>query len=294
MKPVNGISRVLAIAITLSLFAALPAIAQKPAEGVVRVIGADSMAHTVTIYANEFSAIKPNCNILVSGGPSRGGWEKLVNGVAEIAMMSSLPSKSQQDEAKTKGLNVTEAVIAWGGIVIITHPSNPVDSLTVDQVRLLLSGRVNNWKDVGGPDRAVTVVSVADGVRSGSARFLAQDFVKGSIAPGARLLAYFRSVPPTVAETEGSIGVIRMRNLERLIEQGQDKRIKVMGIKKDERSPAVTPSRESIDEGTYPITRPYFLCITSKADKDSMDFFKFCEARNPRPKAAELSSRNKK
>lgn len=286
MKSVNKILCLLIVAFFAGMVFIQPSTAQTTTKGVVRVIGADSMAHSVTILANEFSGNNPDCNILVSGGPSLSGWDKLVTGTADIAMMSAEPTKDQQAEAKAKGIEPHGATIGWGGIVLITHPSNPVDSLSLDQVRRLLSGQITNWKDVGGSDKTVSIISVTEGAREGTVRFVTEGLIKGSVAPGARLLAYFRSVPPTVAETPASLGIIRMRNLERMIEQGQDKRIKVLGVKKDDRSPAVTPSRESIDEGTYPINRPYFLYLSSKASKCAMDFFKFCEARNPRPQSA--------
>lgn len=285
MKRVLTISCFVIVAFAFVASVTLPAHAQAQGKAVVRVIGADSMAHAVTILANEFSANNPNCNILVSGGPSFSGWDKLVNGLADIAMMSAEPNKDQKAEAKAKGIEVQGVVIGWGGLVLITHPSNPVDSLSMDQVQRLLSGQTTNWKDVGGADKVVSIVSVSEGARAGTVKFITEGLVKGSMAPSARLLSYFRSVPPTVAETEGSLGIVRMRNLERLIEQGQDKRIKVLGVKKDDKSPAVTPSRESIDEGTYPINRPFYLYMSSKAGKCAMDFFKFCEARNPRPQS---------
>jgi len=260
--------------------------AADPSSELVRVVGADSMAHLVTLYAGEFSPGNQGCNVLVSGGVIGSGLEKIFNGDAEIAMMSARLSKTVAEQAKAKGLNLQEAVIGHGGIVFITNPANPVESLSLDQLRKLLTGQIVNWKDVGGPDRPVQVITVSEAERAGTDQFITGEFLKGSYAPSARKLTYFRSVPPTVAEVEGSLGIIRMRNLERLIEQGQDKKIRVIAVRKDERSPAVTPSRESIDEGTYPLTRPFLLYIPSdKANKCAVSFFKFCEARNPRPGA---------
>jgi phosphate transport system substrate-binding protein len=282
MNLVRKISIVMWMISLLTFAAAFPVSAAE----LIRVVGSDSMAHTVTVYATEFATNHPDCSVLVSGGETGTGWERIVSGEAEIAMLSERPSKKQLDEAKAKGANIEEAVVGWGGIVFITHPSNPVESLTVDQVSKLLTGQYNNWKQVGGPEKPVQVITASEQVRAGTAHFILEEVAKGSLAPSARQVAYFRSVPPTVAETEGSLGLIRMRNLERLIEQNQEKRIKVISIKKDEQSPAIAPSRESIDEGFYPITRPYLLCVNPNGVSScSMSFFKFCGARNPRPGA---------
>ncbi len=260
--------------------------ADSPKE-LVRVRGSESMAHMMTVYASEFGPGNPNCNIVVSGGAVGPGVESLVNGDTEIAMMSERMSQGDLNDAKAKGLNLQEAVVGWGAIVIITHPSNPVESLTVDQLAKLLRGEFTRWNQVGGPDKAVTVVAMDEKIRGGTYRFVTDTLLKGNFAPGARLVNYFRSVPPTVSETEGAIGLIRLRNLERLVEQGVDQKIKVIAMKKDEGAPAVAPSRESVEEGTYPITRPYFLYISGKtANKCTLAFFKFCESRNPRPRDA--------
>jgi phosphate transport system substrate-binding protein len=251
----------------------------------VRVKGSESMSHLMTVYATEFSTANSKCNVVISGGQSRVGLSSLIDGTAEISMESARLSKAELDQAKAKGLNLIEAIVGWGGLVFVVNPSNPVESLTVDQIAKLLKGEYTSWKQVGGPDKPVEVVTVDEGPRSGTYKFITEEILKGNFAPGAKKLAYFRSVPPTVGETEGAIGIIRMRNLERLIDQGQEKKIKVVAIKKDDKSPAVTPQRESIDDGHYPVIRPFLIYMDSnKVNKCAADFFKFCEARNTRGK----------
>ena len=134
----------------------------------------------------------------------------------------------------------------------------------MEQVRKLLTGEYTSWKQVGGPDKPVVVFAASEEHRIGTYRFVTEEILKGNFAPVMKMVSYYRSIPPSVAETEGAIGIIRMRNLERLIEQGLDTRIKVHAVKKDDRAPAITPTRESIDEGFYPMTRPYFLIVNSE------------------------------
>jgi len=252
----------------------------------VRIRGSESMSHMMTVYATEFSSKNSKCNLVVSGGQSQVGLDSLLEGSGEIAMQSARLTKADLDKAKGKGLNLIEGAAGWGGLVIIVNPANSVESLTVDQVAKLLKGEYTSWRQVGGPDKAVEVVIVDEGPRSGTLKFMTEEFLKGNFSPSAKKLTYFRSIPPTVQESEGAIGVIRMRNLERLIDQGQEKRVKVVAIKKDEKSPAVAPQRESIDDGHYPITRPFLIYMDSnKENKCAAEFFKFCEARNPRQMA---------
>lgn len=257
---------------------------QEKSREIVRVRGSESMTNLINGFANEFSAANPSCNLVISGGDFHLGLESLISGNAELAMLSARPPQSVLQTSKSAGLEIVEAVVGWGGIVIITHPSNSIESLTVDQTHKLLAGDYKNWSQVGGPDEPVTVVAINETVRAGTFKYLTEEFLHSNFAPGARLVSYFRAIPPAVAEQPGSIGIIRMRNFERLHEQGQDKTVKEIAIKKDERSLAVLPTRETIEEGVYPITRPYFLYMASnKANKCTVDFFRFCEARNPRP-----------
>jgi phosphate transport system substrate-binding protein len=268
------------------LFIGQMACAQERSKEVVRVRGSESMSHNVTVYALDYSPSHLDCNIVVSGGATDSGLSYLLDGTAEIAMATSPPNAAILTDAKAKGLDLKEAVVGWGGIVVVTHPSNPVEALTVDQLRRLLTGEFSSWKQVGGPDKPVLVVAFSEGARVGTFNYVTNQLLLGrTFAPASKILPYIRLVPPSVAENEGAIGLLRVRNLERLIEQGVDKQIKVLGIKKDDRSPAIVPGRESVDEGTYPLTRPYMLYIpANKASKCAVDFFKFCEARNPRPR----------
>jgi phosphate transport system substrate-binding protein len=271
------------IIILFSVVIGQSAYPQQQAKEIVRVRGSESMTHLISVYANEFIPGNPNCNLVISGGDFHMGMETLISGETELAMISAALSPTDLKAAEAAGLKIESAVVGWGGIVIIAHRANPVVSLTVDQVNKLLTGEIKNWKQVGGPDKPVLVVAINETVRAGTYKYLTQELIHGNFAPGAKLVSYFRSVPPTVAENEGAIGIIRVRNLERMHDQGQDKTIKEIAVKKDDASPAVMPTRETVDEGIYPITRPYFLYVaTNKANKCTMDFFKYCAARNPR------------
>ena len=181
MNLVRKISIVMWMISLLTFAAAFPVSAAE----LIRVVGSDSMAHTVTVYATEFATNHPDCTVLVSGGETGAGWERIVSGEAEIAMLSEHPSKRQLDEAKAKGANIEEAIVGWGGIVFITHPSNPVESLTVDQVSKLLTGQYNNWQQVGGPEKPVQVITASEQVRAGTAHFILEEVTKGSLAPSA-------------------------------------------------------------------------------------------------------------
>jgi len=256
--------------------------AQDQGKEIITVRGSESTAWMVDSYAKEFMKNNPNVNIVVSGGAGI-GMDGLLNHECQNAMSSRRLETQEKEDATKKGIDLQEKLIGWGGIVIVVHPSNPVNELTVDQARKLLSGQYNNWSQVGGPDKPISVLTIGE-ERPGTLYYVQHEFLHGSLAPNAIAKRFFSAVVSGVSESDAATSFVRVRNIFQLKEKGQESKIKVIAIKKDDQSPAVLPSRETVDKGTYPITRPYFLYIDTKsAGKLTKDFVEFCGSKNPRP-----------
>jgi phosphate transport system substrate-binding protein len=256
--------------------------AQESAKEVIKVRGSDSMAAMIDSHAGDFMKSHPNVSIIVSGGQEI-GFDALSDKAADIVMASRPISPQENDALAKKGLDIQGKVVGWGGVVIIVNPHNPINELTADQVRKIFAGASKNWKEAGGPDQAIDLLTVGD-QRGGTLDFVRNDFIKGPFAPNAVTKMYFRSIISDVSKDETATSFVRVRNILQLTAQGMEKTVKVLAIKKDEQSPAILPSRETCNNGTYPITRPYFLYIDQKAvSKSAKDFFDFCVSKNPRP-----------
>jgi phosphate transport system substrate-binding protein len=249
------------------------------------VRGSDSMAAMVDSYAKEFIGKKPSAHIVVSGG-SDNGWNSFVGGQSAICMASSEITAEEKRAAIEKGKEVHGATVGWGGVVIIVHPNNPINELSVEQVSKIFAGGYKNWKELGGPDEAITVLTVGE-KREGTLAYVRDTLVKAPIAPNAVVKTYFRSIVGGVAEAPSATGFVRVRNIIQLEEQGQQKKVKVIAIKENEQSLAVLPTRETVNNGTYPIARPYLLYIDGKSDsKLAKEFFEFAASKNPRAKVS--------
>jgi phosphate transport system substrate-binding protein len=225
----------------------------------------------------------PDCNIIVSGGSAaRDAFLAILNREAEIVMQSHDADTPEKEAAHKKGITFTEHVVGWGGIAIVTNPANPVNELTTDQIRKLFSGEYTNWSQAGGPNLPVQAFSVSEN-RIGTVEFFTRDFLKAPLASNTVIKAYFLSIVPAVEELKGGLGYLRLRNLTQLQEKGLDSRIKVIAVKKDADSPAIVPSRTTVNNGSYPITRPYFLYSDGNLNgKLTKRFIEFCAAKNPR------------
>jgi phosphate transport system substrate-binding protein len=266
--------------VTMAILAIGEAVTAQESNESVRVRGSESMAQMVDFRSAEFMAMRPLANVVVSGG-SEIGLRALLNRECEIAMSSRKMRQEELLEAERKGISVHEQIVGWGGIVILLHPSNPINELTVDQVRKIFSGQAKNWREVGGPDDAISVLTV-DENRPGTIEYFTTEFLKAPIAPEAAAKKHFRSLIAAAAEQPNAAGYARIRNLVQLKEKGLEAKVKIVAIKKDDQAPAILPSRESVDNGTYPIVRPYYLYMDAKTGQSAKAFFDFCVSKCPR------------
>lgn len=192
---------------------------------------------------------------IVEDHGSSTGFKALLAGEAEIGM-SSRPAKSSEVAAfREAGFgNITsyeqEHAIAADGLLLVVHPNNPVEGLTVEQVSGLLSGRIKNWSDVGGLDQPVTVYSRDNNSGSFSAikkRFL--EPMSYELASDAAIVPGNAEMASSVAIDSGGIGYTGIAF------KGDTKPISLIsscGI-------ATVPSAFSAKAGEYPLSRQLYL-----------------------------------
>jgi len=228
----------------------------------IRVKGADSMYSRIMSLSIPYMKDHPDVDIDVEkNGLVDDGIRALFNGEADVAMASRRITASESETAKKKGVSLSERLIGYGGIVIITHPSTTVGELTMNQVRGLLSGEFANWKEVGAKDQPVKVFKTV-GRHPGTLAFVESSILGGApVARSAVVVSTFFTAIRRVAETPGGIAFTRIRD-----PYEWTAKIKVLKIRKDKTAPAVSPSREAVLDGSYPIRRPYFLYTSSRAN----------------------------
>jgi phosphate transport system substrate-binding protein len=122
----------------------------------VNVIGSTSIQPFAELLAEEFQKIKPAGSIDVQGGGSTAGIQAIVNGIADIGMCSRVLKEEE------KAID-TPVEIARDGLAVVVHKSNPVSDLTLAQIQMLFSGRIRNWKELGGNDMPVRLIMREEG-----------------------------------------------------------------------------------------------------------------------------------
>lgn len=246
---------------------------------VITVKGSDTMVNLAQKWAEEYMKLHPEVSIQVTGGGSGTGVAALLNKTTEIANSSRELKASELEEAKTKGVTPVVHQVALDGIAVIVHPESKIDNLTIKQVSDIFSGKITNWKQLGGADMPITLYGRENS--SGTYEFF-KDHVLGKVdgkqvdyAPSTQVLQGTAALGEAVARDKkgigyGGVGYFAERN-----------DVKILHIKKDDKSPAISPvdnhkvNYEVIWNGEYSISR-YLYCFTngeaSGKVKDYMDF----------------------
>ncbi len=217
--------------------------------------GSTTVGPIAKAFAEYLMRQNPNVNITVSESGSGNGAKALLNGTCDIANLSRHLKDSERTAMEEKGIKPVAHVVAYDALPVIVHPSNKVQGLTIDQIRDIYTGKITNWKDVGGPDLPVVVIS--RDTNSGTFETF-KELVLGKEAKICESAEYAGSngaVRQRVQMTKGAIGYVGLGFLDRSI-----KAVQVGGI---------MPSAETVLDKSYPIARELFMFTNGEPAADS-------------------------
>lgn len=246
------LTRLLALALTLGTAAS------SFAAGKITVKGSDTMVVLAQKWAEVYMAKNPGIQIQVTGGGTGTGFAALQNQTTDLCNASRKIKKAEEANCIIKfGKKPTEYQVCLDGLAVYVHASSPIKELTVQQVEALFTGKVKNWKEVGGPDAPVTLYSRENS--SGT-----YEFFKEHVLGGKDFAASAQTMPGTAA-------VLQAVSKDKLgigyggIAYGAG--AKHLKIKKDASSPAIEPTVETVQNETYPIWRHLFIYVNPALDK---------------------------
>lgn len=235
----------------------------------VQLKGSDTIVHLASSLAENFMKSHPEIELSVTGGGSGTGIAALLNGTTDIANASRPMTASEKNNAKGRGFEAYENVIGRDGLSVIVNPSNPIKSLTMEQVKQIYTGEVNNWKVFGGPDAKIGVISRDSS--SGTFVFFQEHVLrKMDYSVKARRLPSTSAIVQAVSEDVNAIGYVGLGYLA----EAQGK-VRALTIRKDAKSEPVMPSNETVKDGTYPISRPLFMYTHNQPEGNVKVFMDF-------------------
>ncbi|MCX8195264.1 MAG: PstS family phosphate ABC transporter substrate-binding protein, partial [Candidatus Micrarchaeota archaeon] len=187
----------------------------------VKITGSDTMVVLVQALAEEYMRENPQKRISVSGGGSGVGIAALQSKSTDIAMSSRDMKASEIEAAKANGVFPKRIAIAYDGISIFVHPSNPVNELSVEQLRAIFKGEIKNWKEVGGPDAPISPYSRESS--SGTYDFVKEHVLGGAdYAPNTKYIAGSALLVESVSQDKTGIGYTGVAYTR------QDNRVKIL------------------------------------------------------------------
>ncbi len=237
--------------------AGMSSVGYLPAQSTISIKGSDTMLVLNQRWAEEYGKVNPRVSTAVTGGGSGIGINAFINGVADICASSRKMRKSEVDRAKSRGAIANEIPVALDGLAIAVHTSNPVKSLTMDELRRIYTGQITNWNQVGGPNLPISVFSRDS--NSGTYGFYQEVVLKNQgWGRGVRFMPSTSEEAREVARTEGGIAYGGVAYFK-------DKRnIKILPIAPRAGAEPVFPSEENVRSKKYPIWRYLYFYTNGK------------------------------
>ena len=212
--------------------------------GTVSTDGSTSMEKVIGALGEAFMQANPDVTFTYNPTGSGSGIKAVQEGRCDIG----LSSRALKDEEKAAGL--TETILAYDGIAVIVNPANKVDDLTIAQIADIYTGKITNWSEVGGEDAEIVLIGreAGSGTRSGF-----EEIVGVVDACSYRQeLSSTGDVITTVAQNPGAIGYASLASVKDTV-----KAVKVEGV---------TPSEQSVKDGSYAIQRPFVLATAANKE----------------------------
>jgi phosphate transport system substrate-binding protein len=230
--------------------------------GTVTVKGSDTMVVLGQRWAEEYMKKHKDATIQVTGGGSGTGISALINGTTDVceASRTMKDAEKQQLAAKAGGPPV-EIPVAKDGLSVYVSDSNPINELSMAQLKEIFTGKITSWKDVGGPDAKIIPYSRENS--SGTYVFFKEHVLENAdYTPRAQAMPGTAAVVNAVAKEKFGIGYGGA---------AYAKGIKVLKIKKGDAA-AIGPSDATIKNGTYPLSRPLFFYLRPQPSADIKSF----------------------
>ena len=244
------------MACLLVLGMAAPAMAQEELSGTIQIKGSDTMVNLGQAWAEAYSKAHPGVSVAVTGGGSGTGFSALIGGTCDIAETSRTIKEKEVALAQQKGFTPVELKVAMDGVAIVVHPDNPVDGLTIGQLAGIFKGEITNWKEVGGKDLPIVILSRE--VNSGTHIYVKEHILRGGrkddfseFSPMALLMPSSQAIAEEVAQNENAIGYYGMGYVSATQ--------KALSVARDAVSDYVLPDITDVISGYYPVSRPLLM-----------------------------------
>lgn len=236
------------------------------AQSKITVKGSDTVLPLSQKEAENFMKKNSGQSVTVIGGGSGVGIAALIDGSTDIAMASRSLKMDERLKLQDAGKAYKEITIARDALSIIINPANKVSKLTREQIEGIYTGKITNWKEVGGDD--LKIVVYARETSSGTYEFLKEKVLMGkNYASSVLNMPATGAIIQSVSQTKGAIGYVGLAYL--------NKEVKDVAVSYDKGKTYVNASVANAKNKTYPIVRPLFFYVPNAKEKIAKPFVDF-------------------
>jgi phosphate transport system substrate-binding protein len=217
--------------------------------------GSDTLVNLALKWAEVYMQEHPDVRLSVTGGGSGTGIAAMINGTVDIANASRAMKQEEIEAAEANGITPVEFTVARDAIAVVVHPSNPADGLTLQQISDIYTGKIDNWRQVGGEDRPIVLLSRES--NSGTHVYFLENVIRLGedsallFSPDTLLMPSSEGISAEVRQNPNAIGYDGLGYVT------PDQ--KMLAVARDEDGPYVLPSIDTVNAGTYPISRPLYM-----------------------------------
>jgi phosphate transport system substrate-binding protein len=234
--------------------------------------GSDTMVNLALAWAETYNRLNPTVQVSVTGGGSGTGIAALINHTVDMANASRQIKAEEVSQAEAAGIQPVEHIVAGDAIAVVVHPSNPIGELTIPQLSAMFSGQITNWREVGGEDRPIVLLSRES--NSGTHVFFLEKVVrqgktddKTLFSPDTLLMPSSQGISAEVEQNPNAIGYDGLGYVTP--EQ------KVLAVASADGRAYVRPSVATVKDGTYPIARPLYIYTVGEPQGAILDYLEW-------------------
>jgi len=238
----------------------------------IQIKGSDTIVNLVQVWAERFVEDKPSLNVGVTGGGSGTGFAALFNNTCDIAMSSREIEEKEKVIAESKNVQPLEFKVGLDGLAVLINKDNPVDKLTVSQLRDIFTAKITNWKEVGGKDLKIVILSRES--NSGTHMFFKEHVIRGGnkkdkteFSVHSLLMPSSQAIYDEIVQNPHALGYVGMGFI--------NPQVKAVSVAVDDKSEYVYPTPDNVLSGKYPISRPLYLYTNGKPQGVTKDFIDY-------------------
>lgn len=236
--------------------------------------GSDTEVNLALTLAETYMMEDPDISIAITGGGSGAGIAALINGKTSIANSSRTMKAEELTMANERGIRPLATILGIDAIAIIVHKDCPIKEISKHQLAAIYSGRLNNWKYLGGSDDEISLYGRQS--NSGTFVYFRDSIVQAEYASNVKQMNGTAQIVEAIKNDRNGIGYVGVGYIQEnknQINQG----FKVLAVKAIDQSPAYLPTLASnIENGNYPITRPLFQYTNGHPKGKLRQFLSYC------------------